>query len=64
MNVFAQAPILLLPTTLEIPRIPMAHICALEVPPTEDSDQVLPVVDLGRWEVLQPGSGRVRQELG
>jgi hypothetical protein len=31
-NVFTQALVLLLSTTLEIPRIPRVHVCALEVP--------------------------------
>jgi hypothetical protein len=50
-NVFTHALVLLLPTTPEIPRVPRAHVCALEFTP-KDPDQVLLVVDLGRWEVL------------
>jgi hypothetical protein len=47
----------------EIPRVPRAHVCALEVS-GEGFDQVVPVGDLRRRQMLQPGSGGVREEQG
>jgi hypothetical protein len=47
----------------EIPRVAGAHIGSLEVP-LEHSHEVVLVVDLSRWEVLEPGSSGVRQEQG
>ena len=45
----------LLATTLEVPGVPGAHVCALEIP-DEDLYQVAPVVDLQGREVFEPGS--------
>jgi hypothetical protein len=42
----------------EIPRVAGAHVGSLEVP-LEHSHKVVPVVDLLRWEVLEPGSSGV-----
>jgi hypothetical protein len=48
---------------LEIPGVPRAHVCALEVA-GEGFDQVILVGDLRRRQVLQPGSGDVGEEQG
>ena len=40
---------------LQFPGVPGAHVCALEVA-HEDLDQVGPVVDLIRGQVLEPRS--------
>jgi hypothetical protein len=53
----------LLAAASEIPGVPRAHVCALEVA-GEDFDQVVPVGDLRRRQMLQPGSGSVREEQG
>jgi hypothetical protein len=53
----------LLAAASEIPGVPRAHVCALEVA-GEGFDQVVPVGDLRRWQMLQPGSGGVREEQG
>jgi hypothetical protein len=53
----------LLAATSEIPRVPRAHVCSLEVA-GEGFDQVIPVGDLRRWQMLQPGSGGVGEEQG
>jgi hypothetical protein len=53
----------LLAATSEIPRVPKAHVCALEVS-NEGFDQVIPVGDLRRRQMLQPGSGGVGEEQG
>jgi hypothetical protein len=47
----------------EIPGVPRAHVCAQEVT-DEGFDQVVPVGDLHRRQMLQPGSGGVREEQG
>jgi hypothetical protein len=47
----------------EIPGVPRAHVCALEVA-GEGFDQVVPVGDLRRRQMLQPGSGGVGVEQG
>ena len=47
-----------LATTLEVPGVPRAHVCALEIP-DKDPYQVAPVVDLRGREVFEPGSRRV-----
>jgi len=44
----------------EVPGVPRAHICALEVL-DEDLDQVGPVVDHALREMLEPCSGRIGQ---
>jgi hypothetical protein len=41
----------------------MVHVGPLEVP-LEHPHQVAPVMDLSRWEVLEPGSSGVRQKQG
>jgi hypothetical protein len=43
--------------------LPSLHVCALEVS-GEGFDQVVPVGDLRRRQMLQPGPGGVREELG
>ena len=48
----------LLATTLKVPGVPGAHVCALEIT-DEDLYQVAPVVDLQGREELKPGSRRV-----
>jgi hypothetical protein len=53
----------LLVTASEIPEVPRAHVCALEVA-GEGFDQVVPVGDLHRRQMLQPGSGGVGEEQG
>jgi hypothetical protein len=52
-----------LATTSEIPGVPRAHVCALEVA-GEGFGQVVPVGDLRRRQMLQPGSGCVGEEQG
>jgi hypothetical protein len=47
----------------EIPGVPRAHVCALEVA-GEGFDQVVLVGDLRRRQMLQPGSGGVGEEQG
>jgi hypothetical protein len=53
----------LLAAASEIPRVPRAHVCALEFS-SEGFDQVVPVGDLRRRQMLQPGSGSVKEEQG
>jgi hypothetical protein len=53
----------LLAAASEILRVPRAHVCALEVS-SESLDQVVPVGDLRRRQMLQPGSGGVGEEQG
>jgi hypothetical protein len=53
----------LLVAASEIPRVPRAHVRALEVS-SEGFDQVVPVGDLRRRQMLQPGSGGVGEEQG
>jgi hypothetical protein len=53
----------LLAAASEIPRVPRAHVRALEVS-SEGYDQIVPVGDLRRRQMLQPGSGGVREEQG
>jgi hypothetical protein len=48
---------------LESPRVPRAHVRALEVS-SAGFDQVVPVGDLRRRQMLQPGSGSVGEEQG
>jgi hypothetical protein len=47
----------------EIPGVPRAHVRALEVS-GEGLDQIVPVGDLRRRQMLQPGSGGVGEEQG
>jgi hypothetical protein len=51
VDILPQSSVLLLPTALKVPRISGAHVCALEIP-SKNPDQVSPVIDLGRLEVL------------
>jgi hypothetical protein len=53
----------LLAAASEIPRVPRAHVCALEVS-SEGFDQVVPVGDLRRRQMLQLGSGGIGEEQG
>jgi hypothetical protein len=53
----------LLTAASEIPRVPRAHKRALEVS-RESLDQIVPVGDLRRRQMLQPGSGGVGEEKG
>jgi hypothetical protein len=53
----------LLAATSEIPGVPRAHVCALEVS-SEGFDQIVLVGDLRRRQMLQPGLGGVREEHG
>jgi hypothetical protein len=53
----------LLAVTSEIPGVPRAHVSALEVA-GESLDQVVPVGDLPRRQMLRPGSSGVREEQG
>jgi hypothetical protein len=53
----------LLAAASEIPGVPWAHVCALEIV-GEGLDQVVPVGDLPRRQVLQPGSSGVGEEQG
>jgi hypothetical protein len=62
-NVLSQGFPWLLAAASEIPRVPRAHVRALEVS-SESLDQVVPVGDLRRRQVLQPGSGGVGDEQG
>jgi hypothetical protein len=53
----------LLVVASEIPGVPRAHVCALEVS-SEGFDQIIPVGDLRRRQMLQPGPGGVGEEQG
>ena len=53
--VVAQGLVGLLSTPFEVPGVPRAHVCALEIA-HEDLDQVGPVVDLIRRQMLEPHS--------
>jgi hypothetical protein len=53
----------LLAAAAEIPGVPRAHVRALEVA-GEGLDQVVPVGDLPRRQMLQPGSSGVGEEQG
>jgi hypothetical protein len=53
----------LLAVALEVPGVPRAHVRALEVS-IESLDQVVPVGDLRRRQMLQPGPGSVGEEQG
>jgi hypothetical protein len=53
----------LLAAASEIPGVPRAHVRVLEVP-SEGFDQIIPVRDLRRRQMLQPGSGGVGEEQG
>jgi hypothetical protein len=62
-DVIPQGFSLLLAAASEIPGVPRVHECALEVA-GEGFDQVVPVGDLRRRQMLQPGSGGVGEEQG
>jgi hypothetical protein len=51
----------LLAAASDIPRVPRAHVCALEVS-SKGFDLVVPVGDLRRRQMLQPGPGGVGEE--
>jgi hypothetical protein len=53
----------LLAAASEIPGVPRAHVCALEVS-SEGLDQVVSVGDLRKRQMLQPGLGGVGEEQG
>jgi hypothetical protein len=53
----------LLAAASEVPGVPRAHIRALEVS-SEGLDQVVPVGDLRRRQMLQPGPGGIGEEQG
>jgi hypothetical protein len=53
----------LLAAASEIPGVLRAHVCALEVS-SEGFDQIVPVRDLRRRQMLQPGLGGVGEEQG
>ena len=57
-NVVVKGFVGLLLAPSEIPGVPRAHVSALEVS-HEDLDQVIPVTDLVRGEVLEPCPRRV-----
>jgi hypothetical protein len=61
VNVITEACNKLLPIASEVPGFPWANVRALEVP-SEDPDQVFPVVDLCRRKVLEPSLGRVGEK--
>jgi hypothetical protein len=44
----------------QVPGVPEAHVCALEVP-HECANQVIPVVDLTGQQMLEPCPSRVRE---
>jgi hypothetical protein len=54
---------LLLPATLQIPRVARPHICALKVA-GEDLLEVLPSIDRVLGQAIEPGPGRVGQVNG
>jgi hypothetical protein len=49
----------LLFTTPKVPRVARVHVGPLEVP-LEHSHQIIPIMDLSRWEILEPCSSGVR----
>jgi hypothetical protein len=53
----------LLAVASEIPGVPRAHVCALEVS-GEGLDQIVPVGNLRMRQMFQPGSGGVGEEQG
>jgi hypothetical protein len=48
---------------LEVPRVAEAHVGPLEIS-LKHPYEIVPVVDLSRWEILEPGSGGVGEEQG
>jgi hypothetical protein len=59
-DVVVQGFVVLLLAPSGIPGVPRVHVSALEVS-HEDPDQVVPVADLVRGEVLEPCPCRVRE---
>jgi hypothetical protein len=53
----------LLGARAEVPGVPGAHVCALEIS-HEHADQVVPVVDLAGRQVLEPRPCRVGEVEG
>jgi hypothetical protein len=53
----------LLAVASEIPGVPRAHVRALEVS-SKGFDQIVPVGNLRRRQMLQPGLGGIREEQG
>jgi hypothetical protein len=49
--------------TPEVPHVAGAHVGPLKVS-LEHPHEIVLVVDLSRWEILEPGSGGVREEQG
>jgi hypothetical protein len=47
----------------QVPGVPRAHVCALEVP-HERADYVIPAMDLAGWQVFEPRSGRICEVQG
>jgi hypothetical protein len=62
-NVLSQGFPWLLAAASEVPGVPRAHVRALEVS-SEGLDQVIPVGDLRRRQVLQPGPSGIGEEQG
>jgi hypothetical protein len=50
----------LLGARAQVPGVPKAYVRALEVP-NEGADQVVPVMDLAGWQMLEPRSRRVSE---
>jgi hypothetical protein len=63
LDVLSQGFPWLLAAASEVPEVPRAHVRALEVS-SEGLDQVVPVGDLRRRQMLEPGSGGVGEEQG
>jgi hypothetical protein len=57
-NIVMEGLVWLLFTASEVPRVTRAYIGPLEVP-LKHLHQVVPVMDLSRWEVLEPCSSGV-----
>jgi hypothetical protein len=49
--------------TPEVPRVTGAHVASLEVS-LEHPHEIVPVVDLSRWKILESGSSGVGEEQG
>jgi hypothetical protein len=49
--------------TPEVPRVAGAHVGPIKIS-LEHPHKIVPVVDLSRWEILEPGSGGVGEEQG
>jgi hypothetical protein len=63
LNVIPEGFTWLLFAASKIPRVAGAHVGSFEVP-LEHSREVVLVMDLLRWEVLESGSSSIRQEQG